>query len=395
MAMSLAKSGLAKAALPRLDLPLPIILILLTVVLGLAGGIKADQVLLTFRTGFGRALGDFALILLPSFMIAANMTLRPLPTIGGWVRLISPFSAAGMICHVTAYAALAPIAGKHRLSMAMAAYAGFMLLVPAGPLIVGAALGVDSPGLVLIGLLLLLPVWLAGEIWLRLFPNTGMAAPSEHEGPAELGEWRAFAPFGVLAVLLVLGWTLDLAAWPVLDFLTQPKGALLSAAVWSYFDTPVEHRREGVESSMRRTAGLLVVVGAASALGAMTTLVFPIDGLLSGASGHAAALVGLFVVAALMKLLQGSSMATFAAVAPLVLPVVEHMQISPVAAVYAICLGAFVAILPNDSYYWIVRGDALEQQGDGAAIRRLAGASICQAITGLALLLIFLRFGLV
>ena len=138
-----------------------------------------------------------------------------------------------------------------------------------------------------------------------------------------------------------------------------------------------------------------MVVGAASALGAMTTLVFPIDGLLSGASGHAAALVGLFVVAALMKLLQGSSMATFAAVAPLVLPVVEHMQISPVAAVYAICLGAFVAILPNDSYYWIVRGDALEQQGDGAAIRRLAGASICQAITGLALLLIFLRFGLV
>ena len=393
--MSLAKSGSAKAVLPRVDLPLPIILILLTVIMGLGGGLGAEKVLLTFRTGFGRALGAFALILLPSFIIAANMTLRPLPTIGGWVRLISPFSSAGMICHVTAYAALAPIAGKHRLSMAMAAYAGFMLLVPAGPLIVGAALGVDDPGLVLVGLLLLPPVWLAGEIWLRLFPATGVAAPSEHEGPAAAGEWRAFAPFGVLAVMLILGWTLDLAAWPVLDFVTQPKGALLSAAIWSYFDTPVEHRREGVEAAMRRTSGLLIVVGAASAMGAMATTVFPIDGLLSDASGHVAALVGLFVIAAMMKLLQGSSMATFVAVAPLVLPIVEHMEISPIAAVYAICLGTFVAILPNDSFYWIVRGDALEQQGDGAAIRRLAGASVCQALTGLALLLFLLQFGFV
>jgi len=194
---------------------------------------------------------------------------------------------------------------------------------------------------------------------------------------------------------LTLGWTLDLAAWPVIDFLTQPKGALLSAAIWSYFDAPVEHRREGVESAMRRTSGLLIVVGAASAMGAMATAVFPIDGLLSGISGHAAALIGLFVIAAMMKLLQGSSMATFVAVAPLVLPIVEHMEISPIAAIYAICLGSFVAILPNDSYYWIVRSDALEQQSDGAAIRRLAGASICQALTGLALLLLFLRFGLV
>lgn len=393
--MSMVKSGLAKVTVKRLDLPLPVLLILLAVGLGLAGNLDARQVVETFRAGFGRALGDFALILLPSFLIAANMSLRTLPTIGGWVRLISPFSAAGMICHVTAYAALAPIAGKHRLSMAMAAYAGFMLLVPAGPLIVGAALGVDDPGLVLVGLLLLPPVWLAGEIWLRLFPATDVAASSEHDGPAATGEWRAFAPFGVLAVLLVLGWTLDLAAWSALDFLTQPKGALLCAGVWSYFDTPVEHRREGVETAMRRTSGLLIVVGAASALGTMATTVFPIDGLLNGASGHVVALIGLFAVAAMMKLLQGSSMATFVAVGPLVLPLVEHLEISPIAAVYAICLGSFVAILPNDSYYWIVRGDALEHEGDGAAIRRLAGASICQALTGLALLILFLNLGLV
>ena len=394
--MSVASTGSARRLLPKLDLPLPVLLVLLAVGLGLATGLDADQVLTTFRTGFGRALGDFALILLPSFLIAANMSLRALPSIGGWVRVISPFSAAGMICHVTAYAALSPIAGRHRLSMSMAAYAGFMLLVPAGPLIVGAALGVDDPGLLLVGLMLLPPVWLAGEIWLRATTNSETtAAPDEPDVPAPAGEWRAFSPFAVLAGLLVTGWTLDLATWPVLDFFTRPKGALLVAAVWSYFDTPVEHRREGLESSIRRTSGLLIVVGAASAVGAIATAVVPIDHLLPDASGQTAALIGLFIIAALMKTLQGSAMATFAAVAPLVLPLIEHMQISPVAAVYAICLGAFVAILPNDSYYWVVRGDALQKQGDGTATFFLAGASICQALTGLALLVLFLRLGLV
>ncbi len=391
--MSTAKTGLARAPWPRIDLPLPILLVLLAVILGLAAGLNAEQFLKTFRAGFGRALGDFALILLPSFLIAANMSRRPLPAIGGWVRLISPFSAAGMICHVTAYAALAPIAGRHRLSMAMAAYAGFMLLVPAGPLIVGAALGVDDPGLLLVGLLLLAPVWLAGEIWLRLWRNGDTAATPE--APAAAGEWRTFAPFAVLAGLLVIGWTTDLAAWPVLDFFSQPKGALITAALWSYFDTPAEHRREGLESAVSRTASLLIVVGAASAVGAMATAVIPVDRLLPGTTGQIAAIIGLFAIAAAMKTLQGSSMATFAAVAPLVLPLIEHLRISPVAAVYAICLGAFVAILPNDSYYWIVRKDALASSGDGAATWRLAGASVCQALTGLVLLILFLHFGVV
>ncbi|MBT5264651.1 MAG: hypothetical protein HOL85_07465, partial [Rhodospirillaceae bacterium] len=294
--MSVASTGSARRLLPKLDLPLPVLLVLLAVGLGLATGLDADQVLTTFRTGFGRALGDFALILLPSFLIAANMSLRALPSIGGWVRVISPFSAAGMICHVTAYAALSPIAGRHRLSMSMAAYAGFMLLVPAGPLIVGAALGVDDPGLLLVGLMLLPPVWLAGEIWLRLATKNETLTPSDAIGasdsPAPAGEWRAFSPFAVLAGLLVTGWTLDLAAWPVLDFFTRPKGALLVAAVWSYFDTPVEHRREGLESSIRRTSGLLIVVGAASAVGAIATAVVPIDHLLPDASGQTAALIG-------------------------------------------------------------------------------------------------------
>ena|GEM_PF-4137779 len=59
----------------------------------------------------------------------------------------------------------------------------------------------------------------------------------------------------------------------------------------------------------------------------------------------------------------------------------------PVAAVFAICLGSFVAILPNDSFYWLVRRSALEGQSDQRSIAVLSGGALVQALVGLAVLL--------
>lgn len=61
-------------------------------------------------------------------------------------------------------------------------------------------------------------------------------------------------------------------------------------------------------------------------------------------------------------------MATLAALGPLVAPMMAHLGLPPALAVYAICAGCFIAILPNDSYYWLVRRDALE-----AALAALLG----------------------
>lgn len=56
------------------DLPLVMWMVLLTLVLGLANGRGAEEVIGLFNTGFGRALGEFALILLPSFTLAAALS---------------------------------------------------------------------------------------------------------------------------------------------------------------------------------------------------------------------------------------------------------------------------------------------------------------------------------
>ena len=86
-------------------------------------------------------------------------------------------------------------------------------------------------------------------------------------------------------------------------------------------------------------------------------------------------------------------MATFAAVAPVAAPIVLASGVDPVAAVFAICLGSFIAILPNDSFYWLVRGDALEgEPREARAIWILTGGAVVQAIVGMSLVMAWMQF---
>ena len=377
------------------DLPLVIWMVLLTLVLGLASGFGAAEMVAIFNSGFGRALGEFALILLPSFVLAAALSSRNVTSeaAGRTAALASPAAGAGMICPDTAYAALSPAAGRHKLSLAFGAYAGFKLLYPAGPLIVATGLGMagatemEPVNLLLCGVLLTLPVWGAGVLWGRF------AAASEETAGDTLspsGDGRlllAFAPFVLMAALLVLGGIVGQTGLGVVDFLLLPKGALLAAAVLALLQTPGPRRRDCLDSAVRRTGSLLLVIGAASAFGAVLTGLLALDSLVPPGSG-VLTLIGLFVLTAAFKLAQGSSMATFAAIAPVAAPIVAASAVDPIAAVFAICLGSFIAILPNDSYYWLVRRDAFGgNDGEARSVRVLAGGAVVQGVAGLALLI--------
>lgn len=79
-------------------------------------------------------------------------------------------------------------------------------------------------------------------------------------------------------------------------------------------------------------------------------------------------------------------MSTFAAVGPFAMPIVTASEVSPILAVISICLGSFVAILPNDSYYWLVRQDALPNESDVKATAILASGSVLLAASGMVVL---------
>lgn len=378
------------------DIPLIIWMVFTTLILGFGGGMESAQVIGVFNTGFGRALGEFALILLPSFALAAALSQQNAAPTQGLATIMSPIAGAGMVCPDTAYAALSPIAGQNKLIVGFGAYAGFKLLYPAGPLIVATGLGVEDSSIALFGAALLIPVWAAGALWARIVGMPSQEQSSKKQSSDFKTALRAFIPFGILGVLLVIGALADFSSIPVLDFATQPKGALLVAAIWAMLGVESSKRRDCLDSAVRRTASLLLVIGAASAFGAVLTTVIPVSELFFVADSEILGIVGLFALSMVFKLAQGSSMATFAAVAPVAAPIVAGANLSSVAAVLAICLGSFIAILPNDSFYWLVRRDALKNLKDeGRVIYILTGGAILQALTGLIIIIAAVAGGLI
>jgi len=373
------------------DWPLVIWMVAAALALGLAGGLGAPDLIKVFNAGWGRALGEFALILLPSFTLASALARQNVGAASGLAAAAAPLAGAGMVCPDTAYAALTPVAGKRRLSVAFGAYAGFKLLFPAGPLIVATGLGINDSSLMAYGLALLIPVWAVGVWWAQRFGDSSAIdeAARESAGDSNDGEAKllfVLAPFGALAALLILGSAVDFAHLPLIDFITMPKGALLVAAAWALLATPRDQRRDCIDHAVRRTGSLLLVIGAASAFGRVLTTVVPIGDFVPAQAGLLG-IISLFVLTAAFKLAQGSSMATFAAVAPVAAPIVATSGLPASAAVFAICLGSFIAILPNDSFYWLVRRDALASAPESRTVALLAGGATLQAFSGLAILL--------
>jgi GntP family gluconate:H+ symporter len=289
------------------------------------------------------------------------------------------------------------MAEKQRIPIAFGSFAGFKLLYPAGPLIVATGLGVADPFIMVFGFILLVPIWAVGIWWGKLQSNSNSISsvkPTSHKGKGGGSIWIVVIPFMLLGFLLVSGFYLDLSAWPILDFVTNAKGALITVAILSLFSVAPGKRRDCLDSAISRTGSLLLIIGAASALGGVLTKVVPLGNLISPDTGIMG-IIGLFVLTAIFKLVQGSSMATFASIGPIAAPIVAASNLSATSAVFAICLGSFFAILPNDSFYWLVRNNALNNSNHIRATIILAGGSTLQALTGFIVLIAFHLIGLV
>lgn len=387
-----AKITFAKIRFP--DWPMVVWMILATMLTGFLGGLDATGLVKTFNAGWGAALGEFALILLPSFMLAAAMSQNQTGAARQLVIGSAPFAAAGMVCPDTAYAALSPVAGRQKLNLAFGSYAGFKLLFPAGPLIVATGLGYGGNDVILYAVVLFIPVWLAGAIWSGLFAVASPEEPACTPRTTAFSSLIMFASFILLGGLLICGVAFDLSGNVLIDFVTKPKGALIAAAILAMSQIPTAQRRDAIDRAVRRTGALLLVIGAASAFGRVLTAVVPLGEIIPTGVGLTG-IIGLFLLTALFKLAQGSSMATFAAIAPVAAPIIVVAGLSPLASVLAICLGSFVAILPNDSFYWLVRRDALAEMSEPRAIGILAGGAMLQAVTGMAVLLLLAWAGMV
>ena len=375
--------------------PFPVAMVLVTLALGLGSGIPSHRVIEVFNAGFGSVLGEITLILLPSFILAASITqsgVRAAAT--GLANAMAPFAGAAMMCPDTAYAALSPVSGRRKLSTLFGVYAGFKLLIPAGPALVAAILGGLSASLILWGAITCLFCWVAGELYAR--GHEGWAHKRD-QGDTGGPPAAVFVPFAVLLGLIVLGALFSVAGLNLpatLSYLFDPKGALLAAAVCGLVFVDAPKRAEAVSSGFRRAVPLLFIIGAAGALGAMMAETLPFDALARYLAATGIATPALFVLAASLKLSKGSSMATFAGAGGIVAAILPGLGLSVEAATLALCAGAFVAIAPNDSLFWLAREDAFAGKTTAAAVRILAIGSTLQGFVALAVVQIAVWWGL-
>lgn len=378
-------------------LPLPVLMLLATVVIALSQGMDDARFVRTLNEAFGRNMGYFAVIFLASFFIAAAISTTKNIRLGHWSTAISPFTGAAMVCPDTSYATLLSVSQGVRWHTAIGSYAGFKLLVPAGPLMIGIALSADvhAPRFILTGLALTLITMVVGLACLRLnawdttgtTPDSSLPSTPPHTHAQRRG-WstvQALFPLVCLATLLATGFTHLFAGLPTVQWMTSPIGALIVTAVVTYFWIPSGHRTECITSALRRTAPLLLMIGAATAFGGMLVSVIPMPLWNSQQNDSHAVIVVLamlFGITALFKVVNGSSLATFAAVPAVLLPWVQASGIDSTVATYAICLGSFVAILPNDSYFWLTQAQNTGTQQQAPVSYMLTGISVVQGVAG-------------
>lgn len=388
-----------RLALNIQHIPLSVGMILLSVVVALAVGMDDTKFIAVFNEGYGLNMGYFAIILLCSFFLAAAVSKGEAFSLGRFSVVVSPFTGAAMVCPDTSYAALSPIARDFRLHIAVGSYAGFKLLVPAGPLIIGVALSVDvgKPAFILLGVALMIPTVISGLLCLlfmtkpNLIKSSCNATTQPNISPRlmSLQLIRRLFPLLCLVILLLIGFVLDLTSKPILKFFTSPLGALVATSFLTYRVIPPEMRRECLDSTMRRAAPLLLVIGSAAALGVIIAKAFSLGNLLTffhEENSNMVLVVILFGVAALFKIINGSSLATFAAVPPILSPVIADSLIDPNIAVYAICLGSFIAVLPNDSYFWLTQVNETAASDQSKIDFTFTKISVAQGLVGLACL---------
>jgi len=93
----------------------------------------------------------------------------------------------------------------------------------------------------------------------------------------------------------------------------------------------------------------------------------------------------IFLVAAVIKTAQGSSVVTMVTAPSILLPMLPSLGVSPTLATLLVCAGAMISLHVNDSYFWVVTG--FSQMSVPEGIKSLTVMSILQGLTAFVLIM--------
>jgi gluconate transporter len=402
-------------------------LLIASFAMGLAAGLAPGQVLKSIQAGFGDALGFISVVLGLGAMIGAYLEHSG----GGvaladwlierfgrdksaWALMLAAFLVGMPIFFEVAFIILVPLVysltreGKRSLvvyGMAMAAPLTVLhSLIPPHPAPAAAAqlLGVDLGHAILYGILLSIPMTLAGGMFYGAWigQRIDLPVPASAVQPERLAS--APSPFIVifllvLPVLLILGATLAPKS-PFWALVGHPFSALLIALLAAMImlggmrGLSRDRVADLAAKSLTPVGSLLLIMGAGGAF--KQIIVDTGAGALAGkllASTPVSPLLVAFLIAFGLRLAQGSATVAIITGAGIMAPIVKVLpNYHPDAMYLALCCGGSALSHVNDAGFWLVNqyfGMTVPQ-----TLRTWTAMKLVSAFVGIALVFVFDAF---
>lgn len=390
---------------------------------GLAAGIPAPEVARGISNGFGGTMSNIGIVVIAGAMLGvilektgasrtiASVILKPVrgKASPAAISLAGCLVSAPVSCD-TGFVVLRPVCAALSkesgtslpllaAALATSLLAGNCLLPPgAGPLAAARILGADWGRTLLLGAAAAIPAVLSGCAWAKFASgkrraegkeSAGKESADENVPPRLPGIFPSFLPVMLPVVLILLDSIANLPSKPfgggflysTLSFLGHPATALSAGLAASFPLAGKARMRECLEDwlgeGMKEAAAVLALAGAGGAFGQIVSASPAVDFAGAGQTLGSLGILMPFLLAAVFKTAQGSSMAAILVVSGIMAPLTRPMGLDPALVVLAIGSGSMVLSHVNDPYFWMVSGfsgmSARDAGGTFSAASAVAG----------------------
>lgn len=403
------------------------------VVSGFLLGLSPQDIMTTIGDGFGKTLSGIGLVIAfgtvigiylektGSTQVLANSILKLIGlkrsslaiNLAGYVISIPVFCDSGFIILSSLNKAISKKTGIPALVFAIALatglYSAHVFVPPTpGPLAAAAILEADLGLVLLLGLLVSIPVSLAGYFWARYIGKS----LKEDEEAVEVKEKteetsydikpiQAFMPLLAPIILIALKSVVNYPTYPlgngwvfkILDFFGSPVIALLIGVFFAFSlgrKVPSKEREGWVAEAFKQAGSIVLITGGGGAFGAILRTI-DIASLinLESSTGMGGLLIA-FAIAAILKTAQGSSTVAIITTSAIIAPLLETFGLLGITdkalAVLAVGAGAMTVSHINDSYFWVV--SQFSNMNVKTALRGHTMGTLMQGIVGILMVLL-------
>ena len=293
--------------------------------------------------------------------------------------------------------------------LATGLYSAHVFIPPTpGPIAASAIINADIGLLFLIGIIVGIIVSISGYVWMKLLFKKEFKINSGEIKSHDFTSDRSIVSFLPVIIPILLISTSTIIKYPKLDInqltflkifeiIGKPEIALLIGFVMTLTflkKDEVQDTPKWIIKSLKNSFEILVITGAGGALGYIIRESGVIDNLNLNIVTGLASIFSVFILAAIIKTIQGSStvaiVTTSAITAPILQSIGMSSELEKVILIISIGSGAMTISHVNDSYFWVVTKYSNIEMND--VLKYFSSATLIQGLTGLVLSILMFFF---